>query len=242
MKAFLLVLALSVSQLANATLISRLGGQVYYDTLQDITWLANANFAATNTFGVTEINPNGTMNWQAANNWIDAMNAAMYLGYDQWRLPTTAPVNGVEFVMNPATTDGSTDQGYNIGVPGSAYPDHTGSEIPHLYYITLENPAAWNIDGTVRNPCADTTCLLNSGPFANLQIENYWTGTEYSDLVALNFQFGNGAQNFPWKYEAEFSWAVATGDPFAVPIPTAAYLFGSALLGLLGLKRRQYKF
>jgi hypothetical protein len=47
---FLLLLALP--GVAQATLISRLSGQAYYDDVLDITWLANANLAAGNTFGV----------------------------------------------------------------------------------------------------------------------------------------------------------------------------------------------
>ncbi len=49
--------------------------QAVYDTDQNITWLANANLASSNTFGVGGISPAGDMNWHIANSWIDAMNA-----------------------------------------------------------------------------------------------------------------------------------------------------------------------
>ncbi|WKZ11135.1 MAG: DUF1566 domain-containing protein [Gammaproteobacteria bacterium] len=73
---------------ANAALLSRAGGQAYYDDVLNITWLANANLADTNAFGVTGINANGTMTWAKANEWIAAMNTAAYLGISNWRLPT----------------------------------------------------------------------------------------------------------------------------------------------------------
>jgi hypothetical protein len=34
-----------------------------------------------------------------------------------------------------------------------------------------------------------------------------------------------------------FAWAVHSGDVSAVPIPTAIWLFGSGLLGLIGVAR-----
>ena len=34
------------------------------------------------------INANGTMNWPGALFWLDAMNDANYLGFNDWRLPT----------------------------------------------------------------------------------------------------------------------------------------------------------
>ena len=74
---------------ANAALTSALGGQVVNDTDRNIVWLANANLADTNSFGVSGINANGTMSWFTAQNWIGAMNTANYLGYNDWRLPTT---------------------------------------------------------------------------------------------------------------------------------------------------------
>ena len=58
---------------AQAALVGRLpatvGGtdyQAYYDDDLDVTWIANANLAATETFGVANINANGTMRWGAA--------------------------------------------------------------------------------------------------------------------------------------------------------------------------------
>lgn len=94
-----LVLAVCLSGTAQAALQGRdLNGsadsfEAYYDTDLDITWLANADLANTylaggNTFGVEGIY-GGRMTWPTANKWIAAMNAANYLGFDNWRLPTS---------------------------------------------------------------------------------------------------------------------------------------------------------
>ena len=73
---------------AQAALFSRAGGQAYYDDVLNITWLADANLANTNTFGVGGIFAGGYMNWNTAQSWIAAMNTAVYLSTSDWRLPS----------------------------------------------------------------------------------------------------------------------------------------------------------
>ncbi len=81
---------------ANAadTMTSTLGGQVVYDATTNLSWIANANLATSNTFGVSGIGTNGSMNWSTAQNWIAAMDASNYLGYSDWRLPTSDTCGG----------------------------------------------------------------------------------------------------------------------------------------------------
>lgn len=87
------IFGLAITTSANAALVSRLNGTAVYDTDLGITWLADANLAGSNTFGVSGISilPSsaGQMNWGTAQNWIVAMNNANYLGYNDWRLPAT---------------------------------------------------------------------------------------------------------------------------------------------------------
>jgi hypothetical protein len=83
-----LALGLSLMMPTNATLISRLGGQAYYDDVLDITWQTNANLADSMTFGVGGISASGPMSWYSASSWIAAMNTANYLGFGDWHLPT----------------------------------------------------------------------------------------------------------------------------------------------------------
>jgi len=81
----------------------------------------------------------------------------------------------------------------------------------------------------------------SSGPFSGLQSATYWSNTSFGSNSAYTFDFGSGEQSIngaqsPWRN----MWAVQTGDvgASAVPIPAAAWLFGSALIGLVGVKRR----
>jgi hypothetical protein len=131
----LLAVAFSASLLSatsvHAALTSTLGGQGVYDTDLNITWLRDANLAVSNTFGVGGINPagtpgmfapidiGGTMKWNTAQSWIAAMNTNNYLGFNDWRLPTTSGVCN----------------GFNC----------TGSEMGHLFYNELGGTAVSSI-------------------------------------------------------------------------------------------------
>jgi hypothetical protein len=85
-------LLMLVSGAANAALVSRLSGAAYYDTVLDITWLADANHAYTSGY-----DSDGLMTWSAAQTWISTLNASSYLGITNWRLPN-ADVNSDNFV------------------------------------------------------------------------------------------------------------------------------------------------
>ncbi len=64
-------------------------GRRVYDAKHDVTWLADGNLAATNTFGVQGINPSGSMSYETARRYVAAMNQAAYLGRTDWTLPIT---------------------------------------------------------------------------------------------------------------------------------------------------------
>ncbi len=66
-------LVLSVSTSAKAALLDR-GNGLIYDSYLDVTWLYDANYAAT------------SMKWDAAVTWADSL---VFKGYSDWRLPTT---------------------------------------------------------------------------------------------------------------------------------------------------------
>jgi hypothetical protein len=79
------------------------------------------------------------------------------------------------------------------------------------------------------------------GLFTNVQSSVYWSGTEWPPDPtddALLFRFSDGLTFGSAKNTTRFTWAVRDGDVAAVPVPAAAWLFGSAL-GLLGLARRR---
>ncbi len=162
---------------AQAALQARLGGQAVYDTDRNITWLANANLALSNDFGIgyISINPSsGTMSLATAQAYIAAMNAVEggqgYLGVNQWRLPDTVTPD-TTCTQQPATDSTPSDTaGYNC----------TLSEMAHLFYAELGGLAGSD--------------LTSQGPFSNIaDAGNYWTD-EPAALGAWVFSFSGGLQ------------------------------------------------
>jgi len=133
-----------------------------------------------------------------------------------------------------------TDCGYNV--------DLATGELAHLFYSTLGNIGVYDASGRPTE-CATTTptnCLVNIGPFSNLQSTMYWygmrgpllgaPGSEFFGGWAFGFNSGLQHSNVLGWTEA---WPVASGDPLApVPIPATAWLVGGTL-GLLGVLRRR---
>jgi hypothetical protein len=214
--------------------------QAYYDDVLNITWLADANLAATNDFGVAIDTVYGAMRWPTANTWIGAMNTANYLGISTWRLPAVNPVDGSSFDYTPHY-DGSSDIGYNISAPDSAYPGSTGSEMAHMYYSTLGNIGYLDTGGSYTG-CArigSSHCLTNYGPFSNLPSTFWSTIYPPASNEAWIFSYYFGEQKPFDTQDKFFAWAVSDGDMLAaVPVPAAVWLFGSAL-GLMGWMRRK---
>ncbi|HHZ94212.1 MAG TPA: DUF1566 domain-containing protein [Flavobacteriales bacterium] len=79
-KIIVTVISLILSTSVNATLLSRLVGQAYYDTVLDITWLGDANYAMTSGY-----DDDGYMDWEDSLLWADQL---VYAGFDNWRLPS----------------------------------------------------------------------------------------------------------------------------------------------------------
>lgn len=199
-----LVLAMGLSSAAQAALESRLDGLAVYDTDLNITWLVNANLAATNSFGVSGIvpqstnYPGGEMTWDTAQSWIGAMNAANYLGYNNWMLPTT---------LQPDASCYSQSGGV------SSSHSCTGSMMGHLFYTELGGLANANI-----------SFFHNSSYslFNNVRDSFYWSGTEYASDTsrAWFFDMGLGGQYHNPKNISptdgwainQFAWAVLPGD------------------------------
>ena len=206
--------------------------EAYYDTVLDITWLADAYYAKTSGY-----DSNGRMTWADAKVWAAGLDP-YGSGVTGWRLPENQPMNGTTY-NNTFVYDGSTDRGYNISAPGTAYAGSTASEMAHMYYNTLSNIAQQSCLG-----CYNTNYgMLNTGPFSNLLNGYvYWSGTEYFyptlDLV-YGFFSHTGTQSYTSKSSDNPSWAVHDGDVSAVPIPAAIWLFGSGLIGLIGVARRK---
>jgi len=223
------------SGVASATLVNY-GNGLIYDEVLGITWLQNANLAASETFGVSGIEANGRMNWHTATDWIAAMNAENYLGFSDWRLPESGPVNGVDYDYN-YSVDGSTDYAYNISAPGSAYPNSTSNEMNYMWYVNLGNIGVYNVAGEYK---PTGWGLQNTKDFENVMGWVYWSGTEYLPDTdkAFDLDFRYGAQSpTASKLNANYHvWAVRDGAP--VPEPTTMLLLGTGLIGLAGARRK----
>lgn len=186
---------------ASADLFDRGGGLIYDDVL-DITWLADANLASTNTFGLTGIGADGALNWSTAQSWIAAMNAAAYLGYSDWRLPVTLDPDSSCTDDIAGTIPSMDPTGLNC----------TGSEMGQLFYIELGGMA-----GDYIMTSSDPDLAL----FSNIQEGLYWSDTEFAPnplAGAWHFHFDSGFQNTFNKLATLFAWPVHDGDIGAATI------------------------
>ncbi|MCQ8103497.1 hypothetical protein NP590_05205 [Methylomonas sp. SURF-2] len=212
-KPLLLASALSAGMLFTASSEAALearGNDMYYDTVLNVTWLNQSQ---------------AVQSWQEALDWVAGLSHA---GISGWRLPTVSPVNGSSF-QYAESVDGGTDWSYNISSPAS--------ELAHLYYVTLNNSGAYASNGDYIDGK-----LTNKGPLSNLQADLYWTATEYAPdpaNFAWSFLTDLGLQTDALKTGNGYAIAVFNGDVSQVPVPSAIWLFSSALAGLAGLRRRE---
>lgn len=156
-------------------------GATVYDPDARITWLADANLAASQQFGVDSINTDGAMDHATAVKWVKAMNAydqgKGWLGQKNWSLPSS---------IYPDPTCSQPNFAFNC----------TGSSLGRLYYRVLGKHSG---EPVVIAPDA------KEGPFHNIQPYLYWSCLGVPDKMvcgseppAKNFQFsfsfGNGFQ------------------------------------------------
>ncbi|MDP8567576.1 Lcl domain-containing protein [Methylophilus aquaticus] len=84
--------------------------------------------------------------------------------------------------------------------------------------------------------------------FDNEEPSIYWTSTLRPDMYPRidAWNFGSGSTYIGYgAWNSAFLWVVSSGQvaavvtPSAVPVPAAAWLFGSGLVGLAGLRRKK---
>jgi len=161
---------------ADAALIPSADGLTVYDTTLRVTWLANANLAATEKFGISGISPDGTMNFSTALLWVSALNAlnggSGYLGHNHWTIPTTPLVDDTCRATGP-------NGNFGFGC--------TGSAMGSLYNLSL----AMNYPDT-----AVSIPNYITGPFTNFQPYLYWSSTANPDSSKgfRTFSFSTGWQ------------------------------------------------
>jgi PEP-CTERM motif len=223
---------------AQAALQSRPGG-MFYDTVLNVTWLQDWNYAGTSGYTAPGAPPGGKMTWDAANTWASNL---VYGGHSNWRLPATVDIGNDGCNQSYA----GTDCGFNPLMPsGGPY-----SEMAHLWYVTLGNKApcvaATSTTTTcVPQPTGTSWGLQNAGPFSNMTIgpTTRWSGTQYAPSPTTHAWYFNtnlGSQFYSPYLNADvgFAVAVADGDIAAVPEPQTFALLGLGLLGVAVAKRR----
>jgi hypothetical protein len=164
-------------------------GETVYDTVKNVTWLANANLAATQTFGVSGINRDGSMSWDTAQKWIAAMNTANYLGSNHWSLPTTQ-------LPDAGCSQRPKSAAFGYGC--------TGSQMGDLFYNKL---------GGEQGSTIELRHNANYGLFKNFQQYLYWSSTLWERVPnsAFSFSFGNGFQGTNVFANAMYAIAIAPG-------------------------------
>lgn len=212
---------------AQAQLFDR-GGGLIYDSVQNVTWLADANYAKTSGYDAQ-----GNMSWQNAVAWVDGLS---YLDsvrgtiYSDWRLPTfhDLGVPGCDYDYS------GSDCGYNVAV--------TSSELAHLFYGDFANKAILDSRGGPQSGYGivdDPATADDESLFSHIQSFGYWLGTSYGGDAskAWYLSTATGMQNYISKGTNYYVWAVRDGDVAAVPLPGAAWFFGASLLGWLVNRR-----
>ena len=115
------------------------------------------------------------------------------------------------------------------------------SEMAHLFFVTLDNNAAFKPGTGTGYVGLAGWGLSNTANFKNMRSYGYWTGTSYADSSSLDasyFQMAMGLQEPALKIDLFFAMAVHDGDVghvMAVPEPQTYALL---LLGLLALRLR----
>jgi hypothetical protein len=152
------------------------GGQTVYDSTLNVTWLANGDYAATETFGVPDINADGSMNYRTAVKWVAAMNAADYLGHKDWTIPATPKSDA------SCAKTGPNDNSFGFKCKNSAM----GS----LYYVGLGLS-----EPNTAVPMPPTT----AGAFKNFQPYLYWSGSQNGHVGTEGGANQNGFVSFSFN-------------------------------------------
>ena len=116
------------------------------------------------------------------------------------------------------------------------YAGYTDWVLPTITQLT--NQFSTNLAEAAGSSIADSH-NANFDLFKNFQYY-YWSGSGYAPTPGNAWYFStvSGNESNAVKTVEFYVWAVRPGDVAAVPVPGAFWLFGTAMVGLMGLKRR----
>ncbi|HMK97956.1 MAG TPA: hypothetical protein VK425_10445 [Acidimicrobiales bacterium] len=170
-----------------------------YDPGLHVMWLADADLAATDTFGTADIDADGSMTYATAVKWVYAMNHSDngkgYLGHNDWTLPVT-PTPDTDTTCSSNNNSGGGHFGFGCTV----------SPLASLYKtLGLSWP-----NTAVVVPGSTT------GPFHDFQPYIYWSrtwaGTYANNFSTLSFNTGRPMANISLHYM--YVLPMLPGNPF----------------------------
>ena len=176
-----------------------------YDSSNNVTWLAGANLPATDRFGIPLcngsnpgvqicVNASGSMNYRAAAAWVEAMNAANYLGHSDWQLPTTPMTDKSCGKVGP--NGGSFGFGCTLGALASMY-----------NALGLKSPAT-----------AVPVPVSSAGPFHSIQPYLYWSQSTAGPTQGnATFSFATGWQGANTLPNLLYIWPMVPGKIPGIP-------------------------
>jgi hypothetical protein len=175
------------------------GTNLLYDDVNDITWLADANYTVTSGYILTlsHTNPKGLMSWSKANTWATNLD---FGGETDWRLPNYNELNYMyqEYLDLDASTLTIQQAADVISI----------SNLQDFGYWLTTTCSSNSECGT--NSCSNSVCSSRSG-------------TLYKPM----FNIHNGLYDEVPKDSARYAWAVHTGN-IGTEISTNVILWDSS--------------
>ena len=227
------------------------GGQTVYEPVTNVTWAANANLAATNTFGLPAckdpgtpkicVNQDGAMNWNSATQFIANMNAASYLGQTNWQLPPvdpTCPNYGCVGSLNPMGNLYYNQLGFTQGTPVVATPNIAVGPFyhvqPYIYWSCLGPTIQSACESTPAAPGFEWSVYFSNG-FLGTDVfaDDYYVTAYYvgpPSGLSCTYSLGSGGQSFPAQGgNGSTTILTSPGCPWVIgPVPTGVTLTSPA--------------